>query len=101
MEAYTCASNALKRMGVDHVPADSGQFMMVDLRAAMTQMNGRPPTIEDEKKLMATLLQHGVYIVPGHAFYIRESGFFRITFTVNEDRLKKGIDILAQTLSIK
>lgn len=100
-EAYTYASNVLKLIGVDHISADAGQFMVVDLRAAMTQMNGRPPTFEDEKELMTTLLQHGVYMVPGHAFYIREPGFFRITFTVDKGRLKKGIDILAQRLSLK
>ena len=97
--AYKVAVDELERHGLNFVPANAGHFITVDARALLEKKNnGAPPTIEDERWLWKTLLDRGVYIAAGHVFHTRYPGVFRVTFTIEEEKLRKGIAILAQVL---
>lgn len=97
--AYKVAVDALKHHGLEFIPANAGHFITVDARALLKERNnGASPTIEDERWLWKTLLDRGVYIAAGHVFHTRYPGIFRVTFTIEEKKLRKGIAILAQVL---
>lgn len=97
--AYKVAVDALKHHGLEFIPANAGHFITVDARSLLKERNNGPsPTIEDERWLWKTLLDRGVYIAAGHVFHTRYPGIFRVTFTIEEEKLRKGIAILAQVL---
>lgn len=97
--AYKVAIDELVRHGLDFIPANAGHFVTVDARALLKKKkNGASLTIQDERWLWKNLLERGVYIASGHVFHTRSPGVFRVTFTIQEEKLRKGIAILAQVL---
>lgn len=96
--AYKVAIDELVRHGLDFIPANAGHFVTVDARALLKKKIGASLTIQDERCLWKTLLERGVYIASGHVFHTRSPGIFRVTFTIEEEKLRKGIAILAQAL---
>ncbi|KAI8140718.1 pyridoxal phosphate-dependent transferase [Fennellomyces sp. T-0311] len=92
-DAYVYATELLDKFKIPYLPSESGHFLMIDL-TSHPNIN----TIEDEKAVFMKLLDEGVYIAPGHIFHTRKAGYFRLTFTVNRNKLETGLSKFAQVV---
>ncbi|HQD06701.1 MAG TPA: pyridoxal phosphate-dependent aminotransferase [Bacillota bacterium] len=50
----------------------------------------------DDKEAARKLLAEGLAVVPGSAFGTAGSGFIRLTFTLEDDRLREGLTLLTE-----
>jgi aspartate/methionine/tyrosine aminotransferase len=75
-ETHEAVVHALTRVGIPHIPATAGFFVLCDLRAFLDA-----PTVDAERRLWRRLLdQANVNLTPGDACRIAEPGFFRLCF---------------------
>jgi len=74
--AHTRLTTALDAGGIRHLPAESGVFVLLDLRSHLAA-----PTWEAEHELwLAILEQARVNLTPGAACRVGEPGFFRLCY---------------------
>ncbi|KNC96349.1 uncharacterized protein SPPG_08250 [Spizellomyces punctatus DAOM BR117] len=95
-EQYGRLVGELNKMEIPFMTADSGFFVLVNL----SKWFEAPGKSGDEpwRKLWYKLLDGGIYILPGEAFNISETGWFRIVFTVSWPLLSLGLERLGQVL---
>ncbi|KAI9274573.1 pyridoxal phosphate-dependent transferase, partial [Phascolomyces articulosus] len=93
-DAYAYATSLLIKHGLNYIPSEAGHFLVVDATS-----HPKIHTIDDEKAVFVALLEQGVYIAPGHIFHTRKPGYFRLTFTLDRQKLEIGITKLAQVLA--
>ncbi|KAI8393734.1 pyridoxal phosphate-dependent transferase [Radiomyces spectabilis] len=96
--SYIRTTSFLSSHNIKFFPAQSGHFLFLDLRDDLRKRCGDIPTFSDEADLLNDLLHNGVYIAPGEGFHTVEPGFFRMTFSVEWNTLKRGLQILYHTL---
>ncbi|KAI9493257.1 pyridoxal phosphate-dependent transferase [Zychaea mexicana] len=92
-DAYKCATSLLDKHGLNYIPSQAGHFLMVDATS-----HPKISTVDDEKAVFFALLEQGVYIAPGHIFHTRKPGYFRLTFTLDRQKLETGLSKLAKVL---
>ncbi len=73
---YTQVSEALSEVGIPHIAADGGIFVVCDLRAYLSE-----PTADAERALWKRILDGAdVNLTPGAACRIAEPGFMRLCY---------------------
>ena len=76
----------------------------MDLRKFLTKLDESKPeagynvSLEAERTFEAICLQNKIMIAPGNAYNAEESGFFRITFTVEQHMLAEGLSRFLKSL---
>lgn len=53
---------------------------------------------EQEAALFLHILESGVYVAPGAFYHAKEYGFFRLTFSVEQDIMAVGLDRLKMAI---
>lgn len=97
-EAYARVHEALDRAGIEHVAAQSGFFVVCDLRRHLPT-----PDAAGEAALWRRLLDEAkVNLTPGRACRISEPGFFRLCYAAAgapavEEALRRIAALLAET----
>ncbi|CAD6585424.1 MAG: hypothetical protein ASARMPREDX12_001996 [Alectoria sarmentosa] len=112
----------LRRWGVEFIEARAGCFVWARLlvRSGGTEgevdamghelvkekVSGRhaEPSFDWEMQQIGRLKDSGVLVSPGHAYHIgawpREEGWVRITFAVEEDKLREGLGRIGSCLGL-
>lgn len=76
----------LKRHSIPFYCGSAGGFIWVNLTKFLPKK-----TYEEELALFERLLKGGLYICPGKEMFSPYPGWFRITFSVQKDRLAEGL----------
>ncbi|KAI7851044.1 pyridoxal phosphate-dependent transferase [Circinella umbellata] len=92
-DAYTFATNLLEKNGINYIPSEAGHFLMIDVTS-----HPKINSLEDEKALFVALLKEDVYLAPGHIFHTRKPGYFRLTFTLDRQKIETGINKFIKAL---
>ncbi|MEU4767418.1 aminotransferase class I/II-fold pyridoxal phosphate-dependent enzyme [Actinosynnema sp. NPDC023794] len=93
--SYTHAAARLAAHGIDHVRAEAGFSLWVDLTDRLTE-----PTFAAEDRLWKHILAaSGVNVLPGGAFGAAEPGWFRLCHAVARELVAVGIDRLARAVT--
>lgn len=93
-QAYQQTSSYLQQLGLDYLPSGVGPFIVVDIRRLF---QGKM-TFALEDAIGEAALVNGVFVAQGYVFHVLEPGFFRLTYSMEWDSVKKGIDIFYQTI---
>jgi 1-aminocyclopropane-1-carboxylate synthase len=93
---YETVARTANRIGIPHVPADSGFFVWIDLRRWL-----REPTPEGEHELWLRLVNEaGVILTPGLSCRASEPGMFRLCFAaVPEGGVEIGMERIERALA--
>lgn len=91
--SYTKTTAFLESHGIKYIAGQAGPFLLVDVRGKLTSA-----TFESDRLLWCKLLDGGVYLAPGSVFYIKEPGFFRLTFALPWDELHAGLNRFVNAL---
>lgn len=89
-EAYEVAKTWCQKHRIPYKPANAGHFILVDLSAFCT----------DAMQLWATALNHRVCITPASNYHLLRDGWFRITFSLQQEILQEGFARLEQALDL-
>lgn len=73
------------------MPSNAGFFLWADLSQYLHSQPGDTP-LQREQSLNELLFNGGVHLATSEAFSGEDSGWFRITFSVDEKLLKLGLD---------
>ncbi|ORZ14481.1 pyridoxal phosphate-dependent transferase [Absidia repens] len=93
-KAYQQTSSYLQQLGLDFLPSGVGPFIVVDIRRLFEEKM----TFALENAIGEAALVNGVFVAQGYVFHVLEPGFFRLTYSLEWDSVKKGIDIFDQTI---
>ena len=90
-------TRALDALGIGHVPAGAGFFLLLDLRRFLDA-----PSFEAEHALYRRLLDEAnVNLTPGAACRVAEPGFMRLCFAaVSAELAEQGIQRMARVLGV-
>ncbi|OWT41640.1 hypothetical protein J008_01476 [Cryptococcus neoformans] len=94
--ASTFCREWFRKRGVHAFNTVAGHFMLVDF-----QKHLNITTFNQEKELWQRLLDAGVYTATGGGYHWKYPGFLRITFSVNQDSLKLGLERIEKELGLK
>ncbi|XP_070553625.1 probable inactive 1-aminocyclopropane-1-carboxylate synthase-like protein 2 isoform X2 [Ptychodera flava] len=78
--AHEVMSKGLAKIGIPHLARSAGLYIWADFRKLVS-----PLTFEAELEVFYELIDTGVYIAPGQAYYCKEPGWFRIVFALPRD----------------
>jgi aspartate/methionine/tyrosine aminotransferase len=94
-DAYTCATRALDEQEISYLPAESGFFILCDLRRYLGEV-----TWQAEARLWRRFLDRAnVNLTPGAACHNGEPGFMRLCYASNPPEVvAEGIRRLGATL---
>ncbi|WWC89629.1 uncharacterized protein L201_004554 [Kwoniella dendrophila CBS 6074] len=82
--------------GIPAMDTVAGHFMFVDFREHLNIT-----TFDQEKALWQRLMDVGVYTATGGAYHWKYPGFLRITFSVDQELLKVGLQRMEKELDLK
>lgn len=94
---YRIATTFLRRYNIPYFEANAGVFIWVDLRNILTTTrrarsnNDDVLSVEDERAFEEVCVRNGVMVAPSYVYSAEESGFFRITFAVEQKSLEEGL----------
>jgi aspartate/methionine/tyrosine aminotransferase len=93
--AYGRVSEQLDAVGIVHIPAEAGFFLICDLRTHLDA-----PTWEAERRLWSRILNDAnVNLTPGEACRIGEPGFFRLCYvSESEEAVHVAIERIGKLL---
>ncbi|WWC61562.1 uncharacterized protein I303_104146 [Kwoniella dejecticola CBS 10117] len=83
-QASTYCREWFRSRGIDALDTVAGHFMLVDFRKHLNIS-----TFDQERQLWQRLLDAGVYTATGGGYHWKHPGFLRITFSVNQESLKR------------
>jgi len=89
VDRYTLCTNILKAHSIAYMPSNAGFFLWADLSPSMAIYEGTP--LEQERALNKRLFEGGVHLATSEAFQGEEYGWFRISFSVDENVLELGL----------
>lgn len=103
--AYTEATNFLIKHGISYRESNAAFFVWADLFSFwsdVAMVNGAPMDTRDvrtEERLNAHLLANKVFVAAGSASGCEEAGWFRLTFALDRDYLRTGLERLVEALT--
>ncbi|KAJ5339493.1 aminotransferase sirI [Penicillium brevicompactum] len=110
-ENYRVTTSFLADRSIKYYEMNAGLFIWVDLRHLFrpelasqdsSALKIRPPIAKIHKKrelqIIEACTKHGVLIAPGSVYIPEEYGWFRITFTLQQEALKEGLERLWKSL---
>ena len=89
-EHYSLASQFLRKHKISYIPSNAGFVIWLDLTRYTAKLPGGTD-LERERGLNNRLLDGGVHFATSEAFFGEESGWFRITFTVEKEVLETAL----------
>jgi aspartate/methionine/tyrosine aminotransferase len=89
-EAYEFATDRLRGMGVDFLPANAGFFVLINLETWLPPTTEKLSQQEREFKLAEELVKGGVFLHPGEEHAL-EPGRFRLVYTAQRQALDEGL----------
>ncbi|MEG3641597.1 aminotransferase class I/II-fold pyridoxal phosphate-dependent enzyme [Magnetococcus sp. PR-3] len=97
-QAYQQTTDALNHAKIPYIPANSGIFLICDLRSYLDE-----PSWEGERRLWHRILDEtNVNLTPGEYCHFSEPGFFRFCYMAEPDRaVATAIDRLDHMLNKK
>merc|ERR1719461_953811 len=78
--------NKLAQERISFIYPKSGLFVWMNLSKCL-----REKSLEGEKELFEILMDNGLYLVPGQAFENKESGWFRMIISNENDTLQRAL----------
>ncbi|KAF6794189.1 1-aminocyclopropane-1-carboxylate synthase-like protein [Colletotrichum sojae] len=87
----------LQRFEIPFIKADSGFFMFVDLSDWLDLLFERHGK-DGELDLLEYMMESGVFMEPGKAFFARTPGWFRLNFGGEKNTVKTGLQRLSRCL---
>ncbi|CAI6337018.1 unnamed protein product [Periconia digitata] len=90
-QAYHVVSTFLKRLNIEYFPVAAGVYVWAKL-------SPKVKTWEAEAELAATLSERRVAISSGRSYSSVEPGWYRLTFALRPQDLKKGLAIIEEVL---
>lgn len=101
-KAHDHFTDWLEAQNISYVPSYAGHFFMVDFRAFLrgdlSLLKGQRAA---EAELSAKILKEKVFVAPGGQYEHPVPGWFRFTFTANEESIKEGLKRLEKALELK
>ena len=95
-ERYTHATKFLKAHSINYVPSNAGFFIWTDLSPYLDNYPGETP-LERERAMNQALFNGGIHLATSEAFEGEESGWFRLSFAVDQQLLELGLERLVIT----
>ncbi|XP_077867453.1 1-aminocyclopropane-1-carboxylate synthase-like protein 1 [Saccoglossus kowalevskii] len=92
-KAHKNMSDGLTKIGVPHLVRPSGLFIWADFSKYIT-----PSTFDGEMELFYEILDNKVYVAPGQDFFCCQPGWFRIIFSIDEDKQEVSLKRLSVVL---
>ncbi|CAO1633260.1 unnamed protein product [Sympodiomycopsis kandeliae] len=93
--AYEVIKKWCIRHKIDYKPSNAGHFVLVDLSRFLVEHSGQ------EVGLWSKVLQHRVAITPGSNYHCVATGWFRITFSMEEAIMMEGLCRLEKALGLQ
>jgi DNA-binding transcriptional MocR family regulator len=90
-DRYSLCTAILKAHSIPYIPSNAGFFLWADLSRYLESQPGETP-LQRERSLNELLFNGGVHLATSEAFSGEDSGWFRITFSVDEARLRLGLN---------
>jgi DNA-binding transcriptional MocR family regulator len=90
-DRYSLCTSILKAYSIPYMPSNAGFFLWADLSQYLHSQPGDTP-LQREQSLNELLFNGGVHMATSEAFSGEDSGWFRITFSVDEKLLKLGLN---------
>ena len=91
-----CVIEELKNSNIEYICPSGGIFIWVNFSKYL-----KSPKKESEMNFFNTLMDSGIYVVPGSAFECKEPGWFRILISNNVEVLKIAIQRIKKSLAIE
>jgi DNA-binding transcriptional MocR family regulator len=91
VDRYSLCTAILKAHSIPYIPSNAGLFLWADLSRYLESQPGETP-LQRERSLNELLFNGGVHLATSEAFSGEDSGWFRITFSVDEARLRLGLN---------
>jgi 1-aminocyclopropane-1-carboxylate synthase len=91
VQRYDVCTSFLRAHNIPYIPSNAGHFLWADLSAFLKNLPGDTP-LDKEQEMNNRLLDGGVHLATSEAFGGEESGWFRITFSVDEAYLTLGLN---------
>jgi 1-aminocyclopropane-1-carboxylate synthase len=88
---YNFATKFLKAHSIAYVPSNAGFFIWIDLSPFLDHFEGDNP-LDRERTMNQALFDGGVHLATSEAFEGEDSGWFRLSFAVNQEILDLGLD---------
>ncbi|BCS28405.1 aminotransferase gliI [Aspergillus puulaauensis] len=92
-DSYKAMTQVLEAHNIQYVPAIAGLFVFARLKPEATA--------KEEAEFVRRVRQQGLIISPGQAYHIGQEhgGWYRLTFSLLSEQLKKALAILDQCLA--
>ena len=90
-ERYAFVSQFLQVHSIKYVPSNAGFFIWMDLSPYLNHYEGVTP-LERERTMNDALFDGGVHLATSEAFEGEDSGWFRLSFAVEQQILELGLE---------